>query len=182
LPNQKNYANFVATQRNGFISHLAMPYREGIKISVVNHGKKAIKDIGLMLSTEEINDASKTPPLRLHGQFATASQPEIINQSGRGRWVGLVYSLGQEPLPKVKDLVIDGRPREDWGASSLADILGISDATGEVQERHALCGRDATLAWRWLFLAPVDFQKSLVLEAADAQKLNDRLALFYLEK
>ncbi len=96
--------------------------------------------------------------MRLHSQFATASQSEIINQSGRGRWIGLVYGLGQEPLPEVAGLIVDGQSRDGWSASSLANILGVSNATGEVQERHALCGRSEKLAWRWLLLAPVDFQ------------------------
>jgi hypothetical protein len=38
LPNQRNYQNFVATQRNGFINLLAMPYSSGLKIAAVNHG------------------------------------------------------------------------------------------------------------------------------------------------
>ncbi len=42
-------------QRNGFINLLAMPYRSGLKISALNRGKKAIKDICLTLSTQVID-------------------------------------------------------------------------------------------------------------------------------
>ena len=111
LPNQRNYQNFVATQRNGFINLLAMPYSSGLKVAAVNHGKKAIKDIALTLSTEVFEDASKVPPLRLRGEFAAQKQPEIVSRSGRGRWIGLIYELGQDPLPEVAGLVVDGQPQ-----------------------------------------------------------------------
>ena len=51
--------------------------------------------------------------------------------------------------------------------------------SGEV--RTCLSGRHGNLAWRYLWLAPVEFQRSLVL-TANTDNLGGRLALFYLKK
>jgi len=47
--------------------------------------------------------------------------------------------------------------------------------------RRALSGRQRDLAWSYLWLAPVDFQKSLQLSAT-GKKLGERLVLYYSGK
>jgi hypothetical protein len=47
---------------------------------------------------------------------------------------------------------------------------------------RALTGRRGSLAWRYMLLAPVSFEHSLVLSPNPGDKLGDRLALFYLKK
>ena len=46
----------------------------------------------------------------------------------------------------------------------------------------ALSGRQGSLAWRFMMLAPVSFEESIAVEANEGDAVGGRLALFYLAK
>lgn len=177
----KNYPNYVLVDRGGLTNMLAMPYREGFSIAAVNRGKQPISGVGAAVSYEPISnpdDARLTA--RLHGVFQSASASdarELISLSGRGRWIGLVAKWSPERMAGFETLLVDGKPRESWSGMSWSSFLGIGDKASD--ERHSLSGRRNGLVWRYLLLAPVDFQQSLVLRGNEPA--GDRLALFYLE-
>ena len=177
----KNYPNYVLVDRGGLTNLLAMPYRKGLSIAAVNRGKQPISGVGAAVSYEPISnpdDARLTA--RLHGVFQSAAASdarELISLSGRGRWIGLVAKWAPERMPGFETLLVDGKSRESWSGMSWNSFLGIGDKASD--ERHSLSGRRNGLVWRYLLLAPVDFQQTLVLRGNEPA--GDRLALFYLE-
>jgi hypothetical protein len=116
--------------------------------------------------------------MRLRSVFQPAQDgtSELIDQKGSGRLVGLVYQSPGDEEAGLDTLLIDGRPIPGWSAATLDPFLG-----EEGDFRKQLSGRQGVLSWRYLLLAPVDFQKSLVLKNA-GNRVGERLALFYLKK
>jgi hypothetical protein len=177
----RNYDNYVLADQGGPTSFLAMPFGNGITVAVANRGGRPIPDVGLSLAVEKADEqtqADVAKRMRLRGVFRPAEQgnDELTSQQGAGRWVALVYQPPDDQPTPVATMLIDGRPVDGWSAPSLDAFLG---AGGDFR-RH-LSGRQGVLCWRYLMLAPVDFQKSLVLKTAAGQ-VGERLALFYLHK
>jgi hypothetical protein len=114
-------------------------------------------------------------PTRLRGVFLPGGKPgrELLAYEGGGRLVGLVCQQEEDAEPGVASLSVDGRPVEGWAAPDLSLLVGQSG-----QFRSCLSGRQGGLCWRYLLLAPVEFRKSIALEAT-ADGLGPRLALFY---
>ncbi|HUY91722.1 MAG TPA: DUF1080 domain-containing protein [Pirellulales bacterium] len=177
----KNYPNYVMLDRGGLTNMLAMPYRKGLTFAAVNRGQQAISGVGAAVSYEPIvdpDDARLTARLRGIFRPAGASDArELISLSGRGRWIGLVAKVAPESMGGFESLMVDGKPRDGWSGMSWNSFLGVADNASEM--RRSLSGRRNGLAWRYLLLAPVDFQQSLVLSGD--RPAADRLALFYLE-
>ena len=177
----QNYPNYVLVDRGGLTSMLAMPYRKGLSIAAVNRGQQPISGIAATVSYEPISnpdDARLTA--RLHGVFQPAAAGDVrewISLSGRGRWIGLVAKWTPDRMSGFEALVVDEKPAEGWSEMSWDSFLGEVDDARDV--RRSLSGHRQGLAWRYLLLAPVDFQQSLVLRGA--APAGDRLALFYLE-
>ena len=176
-----NYDNYVLADQGGPTCFLAMPFGNGITVAVSNRGGRPIPGVGLSLSVEKADQQSQADVagrMRLRGVFQTAqnASDELINQRGSGRWVGLVYQPPEGDPTPLATMLVDGRPVEGWSAASLDAFLGLS---GEF--RRQLSGRQGALCWRYLLLAPVDFQKSLVLKHAGHQ-VGERLALFYVNR
>jgi hypothetical protein len=177
----RNYDNYVLADQGGPTSFLAMPFGKGITVAVANRGGRPIPGVGLSLSVEKADE--RTGPdiagrMRLRGVFRSAQDgnSELINQKGSGRWVGLVYQQPHGEPTAIATLLVDGRPVDGWSAPNLDAFLGES---GEF--RRQLSGRQGPLCWRYLLLAPVDFQQSLVLKDAGNQ-VGERLALFYMDR
>jgi hypothetical protein len=176
-----NFYNYVLVSREGFASMLAMPFGDGITISAKNHGNRPIANVGIELSVEPATDKTRDEILRrprLRGNFQPAceSTDEFFHQEGKGRWVALVLAAAQGKTPGVGGLAIDGAPADGWTVPGLDLFLGQSGG----DFRQCLSGNHHGVAWRYLLLAPVDFQKSLVMQST-TKKLPDRFALFYME-
>ncbi|HEX3727083.1 MAG TPA: hypothetical protein VHV08_12600, partial [Pirellulales bacterium] len=120
--------------------------------------------------------------MRLRGIFqpASSSDRDLVRQSGGGRWVSLVYSQPDGDPTGASALVVDGQTREGWASPNLDPFFCRPGESSNYT--RALTGRRGPLSWRYLLLAPVEFDHSLVLEANAGDKLGDRLALFYLKK
>jgi hypothetical protein len=181
LVDGSNYYNYVLVAREGLASMLAMPFGDGITISAKNQGNRPIANVGVELSVEPATDKTRDEILRrprLRGIFQPASDhaDEFFHQEGKGRWVALVLAAPAGKTPGIGGLAIDGAPADGWAAPCLDLFLGQS---GDF--RRCLGGNHHGLAWRYLLLAPVDFQKALVMRST-TKKLPDRLALFYVEK
>lgn len=181
LQNGKNYPNFVLLNRNGFTNLLAMPYGAGLTISATNRGKKPVQELAVSVSLAPASDSSSMKNrLRLRGLFQPATQSatrELIHTTGNGRWIGLVYGAVGGTLPGCAALITDGKTQSGWTLPSMDFFFGL---TGKDEERHAFSGRMGGICWRYLLLAPVDFEKSLTLETDEEVQLGDRLALFYM--
>jgi hypothetical protein len=177
----RNYDNYVLADQGGPTSFLAMPFGNGLSVAVSNHGGRPIPGVGLSLSVEKADQQSQAEiagRMRLRGVFQPAQNgtDELLSQQGSGRWVGLVYQPPPGDPTPLATMLIDGRPVEGWSAPNLDAFLGLS---GEF--RRQLSGRQGPLCWRYLLLAPVDFQKSIVLKHAGNQ-VGERLALFYMKR
>ena len=176
-----SFHNFVMLQQNGLIQTLAMPFGRGITISVRNRGGLPIGSVGLAVTVEPRDDASTM--MRLRGVFQPAEDwnDELICREGKGRWVGFVYQQPELQPGGIGQLIVDDVPRDAWTAGSFDRFLGQG---GEF--RKCLSGRAGRLQWRYLWLAPVDFERSLILKTtgqnAGGQNTGDRLALFYMGK
>jgi len=182
-----NYNNFVFTAKGAmFHDVLAMPFGKGIAFSLVNRGEKPIQNVGVLLGLQRATDADReavVARMRLRGAFQPAGddRQELVQRDGAGRWIGWVYQRpepkdGAASEPSIEKLVVDGREVPGWSAESLDLLLG---RDGDF--RASLSGRNEGLCWRYFLLAPVDFEKSLVLVAKE-KRLGNRLALFYVER
>jgi len=181
----QNHTSFLFTQREGMTCLLAMPFSLGLQITAVNHGRDAIPGIHMTCSIDRSAAAAETArsAMRLCGKFTAAGESKngeskkIIAQSGRGRWVGLVYEPTSSDSPTSTHLVVDGKSSAGWMAQTLDQFLG---RRGNEQFFSALSGQSAGLAWRYLLLEPIGFDESISLEAS-TPTLGSRLALFYLQ-
>ena len=177
-----NYHNFVLVDRGGVTNVLAMPFAGGFTLSAKNCGGQPIPDVGATISVEQATDQTREEVagrMRLRGIFQPAGDGnnELIHRDGSGRWVAFVYqSPGGEPTG-IDALLIDGEPVDGWSAANLDSLLG----RGGDDFRACLSGRHGGLCWRYLMLAPVDFQKSMVLKA-NRNAIGARLGLFYMKK
>ena len=167
--------------RGGPTVRLAMPYMRDFRMEAMNRGTSPISGVGMTISYEPATANNKeeiTRRLHLRGIYQGPSQTtdELIRQEGCGRRVGwITESPGGDPA-RVESLVVDGTPVSGWNASNGEMNLGRS---GEF--RASLSGRHGNLAWRYLWLAPVEFRESLVLKA-NGKNFGGRLALFYVRK
>lgn len=191
LAGQEKFPNFVMTDRDGLTSLLAMPFGEGITISASNRGSKTIHGVGMVISVEPATEANRQAivhRMRLRGVFVpggetgasgassgSSREKPWFSQQGAGRWIGLVYQQTQGKPTPIASLVVDGRPAAGWRRSASDLFLG---QNGDF--RKCLSGRRGELCWRYLFLEPVEFEKSLTLEGVEQP--GARLALFYLAK
>jgi hypothetical protein len=181
----QNHTSFLFTQREGMTCLLAMPFSLGLQITAVNHGRDAIPGIHMTCSVDRSAAAAETArsAMRLCGRFTGAGESKngeskkIIAQSGRGRWVGLVYEPTSSDSPTSTHLVVDGKSSPGWMAQTLDQFLG---RRGKEPFFTALSGQSAGLAWRYLLLEPIGFNESISLESS-APGLGSRLALFYLQ-
>ena len=169
---------FMLVHRGGPTNMLAMPFGNGITITAKNCGQQPIDGVGLAVSVEPATDENRAEiqgRMRLHGIFQPAQDGggELVRQEGSGRWVGLVYQQPEGTTTSLESLTVDGQAVEGWAAPNTDLFFG-----GPGDYRLCLSGRVDHFAWRYLVLAPVDFQKSLVLKAGGS-KLGERLTLVY---
>ena len=181
LAGQGNYGNFVMLNRGGTYNRLAMPFGAGITVAAKNTGSKPINGVGVTLCVQPATDENRAEiagRMRLRGVFQPAGKgaDQLACVEGAGRFIGLVYQQPDGPATGIDALLVDGRPAPGWQSPTLDAFVGQS---GDF--RACLSGRHGPLSWRYLLLAPVDFQKSLVLKAT-GNKLGDRLVLYYAEK
>ncbi len=167
----------MVLDRGGMTNRLAMPFGKGIAISLVNRGKQAVADVGLIVSYAPIATAQEQSAagFRLRGVFeprATA-QAASLRLNGRGRWVGLVCDEPGRAPASIRSLTVDGHAVDGWSDLPAALWLGRGGAF-----RGVLAGREGDLWWRWLLPNPVDFAASLELLPRDGEH-GGRLALYY---
>jgi hypothetical protein len=179
---QGRYSNYVLSDQGGGVATmLAMPFDGGIQVAAVNRSEAPISGVGVELLVQPAGDGpgEDVPPTRLRGRFLPKGErPEaLVRCEGKGRWIGLVCQFDAEAAePAVESLVVDGVPVDGWAAPSLDLFLG---RPGDF--RSCLSGRNGSLTWRYMLLAPVEFRKSLVLKAT-GDMTCDRLVLYYAEK
>ena len=181
----RDFSSLVLTEKGGFANLLAMPYGNGLTVAARNRGEKPIENVALSMSVDHATDANRADyagRMRLRGIFqpAAGDGEVLVEQFGAGRWVGFVYEQPEEGATGIADVEIDGQPRDGWSMEYLDPFFG---RPGE--GRHyftALAGCQENLAWRYLVLAPVGFEKSLVVRANSGDTIGSRLALFYLQK
>jgi len=178
LAGQGNFHNFVMLERAGLVNRLAMPYGNGLTIALRNTGSQPIGGVSLSISYEMATDETRAEiaaRMRLRGLFQPAQESagELASYARPGRWVALVYQQPEGQTTAIDALVVDDQPRDGWPSTSLDGFLG---KPGDY--RSCLSGRRAGLCWRYLMLAPVDFQKSLALKSPPGPT-GDRLAVFY---
>jgi hypothetical protein len=182
------YGNYLLTEQGGPINRLAMPFGRGIRTSLSNRGTEPIDGAGLTASIQQAADereaADFASRLRLRGTFRSdtpeAFDRTLFEQSGRGRWVGLVCDSNNGEEPMFDSLRIDGQPVDGWQPRSVDDLLGPPSQTEDF--RGPLSGRQGSFAWRYLLLAPIDFEREIVATVPECASPGNRLALFYLAK
>ena len=182
------YGNYLLTERGGAINRLAMPFGDGIRVSLRNQGTEPIGDVALTASIQQAGNEQEKADfanrLRLRGTFDPAPADQAIRtlfeREGRGRWVALVCDAGEGKFADVAidSLQIDGRPMDGWQPLSLDGLFGYPKQTENFL--GASSGRKGTLAWRYLLLAPIDFDREIVANVSEGTNVGDRLALFYV--
>ncbi|MGD9720680.1 MAG: DUF1080 domain-containing protein [Pirellulales bacterium] len=181
---KQGFSSLVLTQKEGFANLLAMPYGNGLVVTARNRGTSPIANLSLSASVDhatEQNRADYAGRMRLRGIFQLAGDAErpLVQQTGAGRWVGFVYEQPQDATTGIADVEIDGQSSVGWSMEYLDPLFG---RPGEPQNFFtALAGRQGNLAWRYMMLAPVTFEKSLVVRANASDQVGERLALFYLQ-
>ncbi len=180
LAGQGNYQNFVVVDRGGVTNLLAMPYSRGIKLALANRGARPIRNVGLAVSVDARPPAGSLThrAMRLHAVYVPSGSrhgpAEAKLSNGAGRWVGLVCEAQAEGPVGVACASIDGQELASGGPLASDLFFG---PPGDF--RTCGGGRRGRLAWRWLLLEPVDFQKSLELRWP-ASPPADRLVICYL--
>jgi hypothetical protein len=151
-----NFRNYLETSRDGFACRVAMPFRDGLTMSLENRGKRSIKDVDLTVSYErkETND-----PLlrnRLQGLFLQPASATIAQSFRIDRLVGLVCRAPAEQDAK------------------LASLLELPVKGDDLKQ--ALNGRAGSLAWRWWLLGPPQNAAATIVPAGSAEAM---LVLYY---
>lgn len=180
LSNQgrERYRNFVLLDRDGYRTLLAMPYADGLQITAVNRGKQPLKDVGLQVSYVPTRiGPNGEHRMRLHGQFIEADDNPLIDLHGAGRLIGLVYAMGDAPLPVIETSLVDGHKSHGLMPANLRVFFNLPEKPTD-DLRGALSGTLNGLAWRYLLLTPIDFRESLLVELNEATPA-DRLVLWY---
>jgi hypothetical protein len=182
------HGNYVLTERGGAINRLAMPFGDGIRMSLRNQGTEPIGGVALTASIQQAVDerekADFANRLRLRGTLAPATAGQanriLFERKGRGRWVALVCDAGEGTFRDVAidALQVDGKPVDGWQPMSLGVLLGCPKQGEDFL--GALNGRKGPLAWRYLLLAPVDFDREIVANVPEGTNVGGRLALFYV--
>jgi hypothetical protein len=181
----RDFSSLVLTRKDGVANLLSMPYGAGLKVAARNRGAKPIENVALSMSVDQATDKNRADyagRMRLRGiyQPAGSAGSDLVRQAGSGRWVGFVYQQAAETETGIASLEIDGTARDGWAMRELDAFFG---RPGEGENFiTALAGRQGELSWRYLLLAPVTFEQSLVVKANDGDKVGGRLALFYLKK
>jgi hypothetical protein len=135
LSDGKNYRNFVVTSKNGFTNRLAMPFSDGISLSVTNKGKRAVKDVELAVSYQPKTKQEAASLLRLRSSFRNKTDEHNARLIPVfERLLGFVYA------PDVHS-------------------EGLFDAALELPSKPAdmkqtLNGRSGGLVWRWWLMGP----------------------------
>ncbi|MCR4415353.1 MAG: DUF1080 domain-containing protein, partial [Thermoguttaceae bacterium] len=179
LAGQGNYQNFVLVDRGGVTNTLAIPFDNGLSLSLVNRGTKPIRGAGLAVSFERSAAAPGVEPasrLRLRAVFQPADHrggDVPARAEGPGRWVGLVCEHRSKSAAGPGALVLDGKPVAGWTFGSFDRLFGPS---GDFRSCDA--GRRGALAWRYFLLDAVDFERSFALQS-DTAFSGDRLVIFY---
>jgi hypothetical protein len=93
------YGNYLLTDREGPINRLAMPFGNGLRMSLVNRGDEPIDGVALTASIQQPVDDDQSQDfagrLRLRGVFRAAAEDSAestwFERKGGGRLVGLVW-------------------------------------------------------------------------------------------
>ena len=171
--------------KDGYANLLAMPFGAGITVAARNRGAKPIEKVGVSMSVDRATDKNRADyagRMRLRGVFQPAGTASQTNWRKPG-W--------QRPLGVAGLLATRGRAdrhRVAGGRRQAAGRLGDARARRVfwparriAQFHRALSGRRGDLSWRYMLLAPVKFEQSLVLAPNAGDKMGDRLALFYVQ-
>lgn len=182
LAGQGNFQNFVLVERGGVTNMLAMPFSRGIRLALSNRGSRSIRNVGLAVSVHTLPSASTGSlllnPMRLRALYRPASLTDSLAETrvsgAAGRWIGVVCEAGGKALPKGAFVTIDGHEAPGWGPTESDLFFG---PPGDFRTCGA--GRRGALAWRYLLLEAVDFQKSFALRWP-ADTPPEQLLIFYV--
>ncbi len=168
---------YLFCHRRGPTILLGMPFGDGFELTAENRGDTRLEGIGGEVSVEQATAETRQEICsggRIRGQFldAAADSSEVFALAGPGRWIGLVWEPGED---RGMSLDRDGTTPAGWSSVSSAQFLG---KDGEY--RGVLSGRDGGIAWRYLLLAPVDYDQSLTMRAG-AGPAGKRLVLYVAE-
>lgn len=183
LVKQGGFYNFLFRDLYGLTSHLGIPFSDGMTISLVNRGKRSIMKVGLEVSI--IADDSNLygqpiGPMRLRGKYLPAGQKSdvLFEHKGKGRLIGLVVDAPKGATPGIARLEVDSRRVPGWSSSDMAPLLGSKNTNFA----NMTSGNRDGIAWRYLLLAPIDFQNSIKMQSTTtikAKTLPGRLILYY---
>ncbi len=181
LAGPKGYYNLVHFARNGFGVTQAMPFGNGIAFSLRNAGEQPIEGVSLEVCLEPAEgDRARevAAMMRLRGVYLPAGEggSSLARYEGAGRLVALACERSDDAEPGIAQLRVDDQAQDGWAAAKLDLLLGRPGAF-----QATLSGRTEGMAWRYFWLAPVEFHNSLELTAA-TEPLGGRLALFYVGK
>ena len=180
LVDGNSFDSYLFINRHGVTNLLAIPFGQGLTISLKNKGNEPMADIGVDLSVEQATDTNRESIVsrpRLRGQLFEAGQggATLFAKQGGGRLIGLIAEEGAGTKNLAIDsLSVDGQIVPGWEASNFGLFLG----SGNEDFCSCLSGRHNGLLWRYLLLAPVEFEKSIEMKV-NGNELPRRLVLYY---
>ncbi len=181
----RTFSSMVLTKKGGFANLLAMPYGNGLTVAARNRGAAPVENVALSASVDHAGEgkaAEYSGRMRLRGIYQPPGSAggALVEQVGAGRWVGFVYEQPEGAKTGISMGEVDGQPQPGWSMEYLDAFFG---RPGEGENYFtALAGHQGALAYRYLLLAPVGFNKSLVVRSNPNDAVGARLALFYLAK
>lgn len=179
LVQERDWHNFTLANSEGPTLRLAMPFTGGLRLVVENRGQSPIEGVGAVASVLPADRVTGgiAGRARLRALFNDGSKPgdQVFAIDGHGRWVGLVIEAKHGVGNGGLSLVVDGQATPSWAPS----LAGFFDAARNTETRQPSSGWAGDLAWRYLLLAPIEFDKSLRLSVT-GEPAPRSLALFYL--
>ena len=130
------------------------------------------------MSVEQATDKNRADLARAHAsarRLSTGRLPPALSWCGRpaaGAGSGLSISRPTKRKPASPRSRSTARPAT---AGQCAELDAFFGRPGEGENFFtALAGRQGELSWRYLLLAPVTFEQSLVVKANDGDKVEQR--------
>lgn len=171
-------ALFSSGEGRSFICYIAMPFRKGTKVEMINEGKEVVT---LFYDIDFLEESVPVNALYFHAywtrSFPSAPGPDFVplpRVQGKGRFLGLSVGLVTDPSyskswwgeGEVKMFIDDDKDFPSYIGTGAEDYLGSAWGLGKFVNQYQGCttANDSTgefVYYRWHIPDPVYFHNNL---------------------